>query len=151
VQKLSVGRFLPEEPGLQICTINYWGNPGITAFYDAEGEIIRTFEPVAYASPIEPVNWTGDGQALVFLSGHPVEGGLLDGFGRRVVMFPGDGHPWFCGACTDLLGDDRDEVVLWNFDDMAIYTADGESGKVRLRHSPNHNMSNYRASVLMPW
>jgi len=151
VQKLSAGKFLPEEPGLQICTINYWGNPGITAFYDGNGEIIRTLEPVAYASPIEPVNWTGNGQALVFLSGHPVEGGLLDGFGRRVVMFPGDGHPWLCGACTDLLGDDRDEVVLWNFDDMAIYTADGESDGANLRHSPSHNMSNYRASVLMPW
>ncbi|MBN1809639.1 MAG: hypothetical protein JW909_11275, partial [Planctomycetes bacterium] len=150
VQKLSVGNFMPERAGLEICTINYWGNPGITAFYDAEGNILRTLEPMPYASPIEPVNWTGDGQALVFLSGHPEEGGLMDGHGRRVVTFPDDGHPWLCGAAADVSGDERDEIVLWDMEEMAIYTPDGESRGVKVRHSPEHNMSNYRASVLVP-
>ncbi len=151
VQKLSVGNFSPERPGLEVFSINYWGNPGICFYFDSEGSIIRTIEPVAYASPVEPVNWTGDGRALVFLSGHPEAGGLLDGHGRRVVTFPDDGHPWFCGASSDLLGDDRDEVVLWDYDRMAIYTPEGETAGARLRHYPERNMSNYRASVLVPW
>ena len=49
------------------------------------------------------------------------------------------------------MGDERDEIVLWNLEEMAIYTAEGESQGASLRHSPEHNMSNYRASVLMPW
>lgn len=151
VQKLSVGRFLPDRKDLQICTINYWGNPGITAFYDSDGAILHTLEPVPYASPIEPVNWTGDGSALVFLSGHPREGGLLDGHGRRVVMFPDDGHPFFCGACVDLLGSGADQIVLWDFSSMAVYGPAGTGKGAKLRHSVEHNMSNYRASVLVPW
>ncbi|HHN46337.1 MAG TPA: hypothetical protein ENN09_02745 [Planctomycetes bacterium] len=151
VQKLSVGNFMPERPGMEICTINYWGNPGIMAFFDADGKVIRTLEPVPYASPIEPVNWTGDGRALVFLSGHPEAGGLLDGSGRRVVAFPADGHPWLCGAACDFSGSGRDQVVLWDVHEMAIYSSEGETRAPKLRHSPEWNMSNYRASVLVPW
>jgi hypothetical protein len=151
VQKLSVGKFLSGRDELQICTINYWGNPGIMAFYDSRGAILHTLEPVPYASPIEPVNWTGDGRALVFLSGHARDGGLLDGNGRRVVMFPDDSHPYFCGACVDLLGNATDEVVLWDFSSMAVYGPAGTGKGMKLRHSPEHNMSNYRASVLVPW
>jgi len=40
-----------------------------------------------------PVNWRGNGQEFVLLSGNVREGGMIDGHLRRVVMFPDDGHP----------------------------------------------------------
>jgi hypothetical protein len=42
---------------------------------------------------ILPVNWRGDGQEFLLLSGDVKQGGMLDGKLRRAVMFPDDGHP----------------------------------------------------------
>ena len=44
------------------------------------------------------MNWRGDGQEFLLLSGNPREGGMIDGQLRRVVMFPDDGHPDLCAA-----------------------------------------------------
>jgi rhamnogalacturonan endolyase len=71
------------------------------------------------------VNWRGDGQELVLLSGNAREGGMVDGQLRRVVMFPDVGHPDLAAAVLDLTGDARDEVVLWDTDRVWIYTQDG--------------------------
>src|SRR5205807_6911427 len=47
-----------------------------------------------------------DGRAVplytgLLLSGRVRHGGLLDGWGRRVVLFPDDGHPQRCPAASD--------------------------------------------------
>jgi len=57
------------------------------------------------------VNWRGDGQEFILLSGNPREGGMIDGHLRRVVMFPDDGHPDLAANALDLTGDTRDEIV----------------------------------------
>ena len=55
-------------------------------------------EPIHSGSPMLPVNWRGDGQEFILLSGNVREGGMVDGNFRRVVMFPDDGHPDLCAA-----------------------------------------------------
>jgi len=157
VQKLSVANFRPELKGLEFLTINFWGNPGITAFFDSKGDILSTFEPVHYASAFPLVNWRGDGTELAFLSGHPIEGGLLDGHGRRVVMFPEDGHPTLCSDGLNLTGDERDELVVWDQQQIYIYTQDSPSRECRTgnkiyapRRNPLYNDSNYKANISIP-
>ncbi len=153
VQKLSVANFRPELTGLEFLTINFWGNPGITAFCNSKGEILLTFEPVHYASALPPVNWRGDGTELAFLSGHPREGGLLDGFGRRVVMFPDDGHPTLCSDALNLTGDERDELVVWDQEQIYIYTQDSSlpgDAVYSPRRNPLYNDSNYKANISIP-
>ena len=57
-----------------------------------------------------PVNWTGRSEEFFVHSPNVDEGGMFDGWGRRVVLFPDDGHPDMCNAVLDITGDCRDEV-----------------------------------------
>ena len=153
VQKLSFANFLPGTGGLNFMTINFWGSPGLTAVLDCNGEIIETYEPVHYGSALTPVNWPGDGGELALLSGHPRQGGLIDGHGRRLVMLPDDGHPCLCSSAVDLTGDARDELVFWNQKEIWIYTQDRPSSMetdFRPRRNPLHNESNYKANYSFP-
>ncbi len=100
-----------------------------------------------------PVNWRGDGQEFVLLSGNVREGGMIDGHLRRVVMFPDDGHPDLAAAVLDITGDPRDEVVLWDQKRVWIYTQDRPFTGKRIYapvRNPLYNDSNYRASVSLP-
>jgi hypothetical protein len=105
------------------------------------------------SSHLEPVNWRGDGQEFALLSGNVREGGMIDGYLRRVVMFPDDGHPDLASAVRDVSGDGRDEILLWDQSRVWIYTQDRPfTGKVlyRTTRNPHFNDSNYRATVSMP-
>jgi hypothetical protein len=152
-QTAAIGRFRPELPGLQYVTTNFWKNPGIMSLFDADGNLLQQAEPIHTGSPTLPVNWRGDGQELVLLSGNVREGGMVDGQFRRVVMFPDDGHPDLAAAVLDLTGDARDEVVLWDTGRVWIYTQDGPPPAGRLYaplRNPRYNDSNYRANVSLP-
>jgi len=152
-QTAAVGKFRPDLPGLQYVTTNFWKSPGIMSLFDAEGSLVLQAEPIHTGSPTLPVNWRGDGQEFVLLSGNVKEGGMVDGRFRRVVVFPDDGHPDLAAAVLDLHGDPRDEVVLWDQDRVWIYTQDGPvpSGRVYApRRNPTYNDSNYRANVSLP-
>ena len=154
MQKLAIGRFRTDLPGLMFCTINFWGEPGIMGLFDAELNLLRQWEPIHYASPLAPVNWVGDGAELILLSTHTVEGGMLDGFGRRVVMFPDDGHPYLCARALDVTGDGREEILTWDKDEIWIYTQDRpapEGSAYRPHKNPLYNDSNYKASYSIPW
>ncbi len=154
IQKLAIGRFRSDLPGLMSCTINFWGEPGITCLFDADLNLLRQWEPIHYASPLAPVNWVGDGTELILLSTHPKEGGMLDGFGRRVVMFPADGHPYLCARALDVTGDGREEILTWDKDEIWIYTQDrpAPEGAIYAPHkNPLCNDSNYKASYSVPW
>jgi len=153
VQKLAVANVRPDLPGLEYVTINFWGHPGITAVFDCKGQILTTFEPVPYASPLVPVNWAGDGSELLFLSAHPTDGGLLDGWGHRAVMFPSDGHPYICCTALDLTGDGRDELLTWDPRSLWIYKADAplpDGPRYRPVRLPHRHESNYMAHVSVP-
>ncbi len=152
-QSASVGRYRPDLPGLQLMCVNFWKNPGIITLFDADGNLLAQDEPIHSGSPMLPVNWRGDGQEFVLLSGNPREGGLIDGRLRRVVMFPDDGHPDLTAAVANLTGDARDEIILWDQERVWIYTQDRPFSGKRLYapiRNPDCNESNYRTVVSRP-
>jgi rhamnogalacturonan endolyase len=152
-QSPSVGKFRPDLPGLQYMSVNFWKNPGIVTLFDWDGAILAQEEPIHTGSPMLPVNWWGDGQEFVLLSGNAKEGGMIDGHLRRVVMFPDDGHPDLAANVLDLTGDKRDEVVLWDQQRVWIYTQDRPFRGKRIYapiRNPDYNESNYRTNVSLP-
>ncbi len=153
-QTPSVGQYRPDIPGLEFCTINYWGEPGLISLYSGcTGDEIARFELIHAGSPIMPVNWRGDGQEFILLSTNPREGGMVDGWGRRVVMFPDDGHPDMAYMVHDLTGDPRDEIITWNPDAIWIYTQSTPFAGDRIyapRRPPLYNESNYLPLVSLP-
>lgn len=153
VQNPGIADFRPDLPGSEAVTVNYWGNQGIIHFYDAEGNVYHDFEPFHHGSLCLPINWTGKPGAYVVLSANPADGGLFDGWGRRVVRFPEDGHPDMCYAVVDVTGDAREEIVVWDPSETWVYTQDDNprTGDVlRLQRNPLDNDSNYRAVVATP-
>ncbi|MFB3825374.1 MAG: hypothetical protein ACE15B_01350 [Bryobacteraceae bacterium] len=152
-QSPAVGKFRPDLAGLQLMSVNFWRNPGIVTLYDADGNILAQDEPIHSGSPMLPVNWRGDGEEFVLLSGNVKEGGMIDGRLRRVVMFPDDGHPDLAAAALNLTGDARDEIVLWDQKRVWVYTQDRPFSGKRLYApvvNPDYNESNYRTGVALP-
>ena len=152
-QNPAVADFRPDMPGLEAVSINFWGNQGIIHFFDSQGEIYRDFEPNQYGSMCLPVNWTGEPGEYFVHSPNVIEGGMFDGWGRPVVMFPDDGHPDMCNAVLDITGDCRDEVVVWDPHEIWVYTQDDNPKPGRLYkpvRNPLYNYSNYQATVSLP-
>jgi rhamnogalacturonan endolyase len=152
-QTASVGKYLPDRAGLQLMCINFWKNPGIISLFDHDGNLLGQEEPIHSGSPMLPVNWRGDGQEFVLLSGNAREGGLIDGKMRRAVMFPDDGHPDLTAYIADVTGDARDEVILWDQERVWIYTQDRPFSGERVyspSRNPDYNESNYRTVVSRP-
>jgi rhamnogalacturonan endolyase len=153
VQNPAIADFRPDLPGLEAISINFWGNQGIVHFYNADGEIYHDFEPAQHGSMCLPVNWTGKAGDYWLLSPNVEDGGLFDGWGRRVVRFPADGHPDMCNNALDLTGDCRDEIVVWDPSEMWVYTQDDNPKKGRLyapKRNATYNESNYKASFSLP-
>jgi len=152
-QTPSAGQFRPDIAGLEFCNINYWGEPGLITLYNSSGDEIINFELIHSGSPVQPVNWRGDGTEFIFLSPNPVEGGLVDGWGRRVVMFPADGHPDLSWMAYNLTGDPRDELIVWDTEWIYIYTQDRPFNGTRIyapRRPPLYNESNYGPVISWP-
>jgi rhamnogalacturonan endolyase len=152
-QSASVAKYRNDIPGLQYITVNFWKNPGIVTLFDVDGNIVAQGEPIHTGSPLLPVNWRGDGQEFALLSGNIREGGMIDGYVRRVVMFPDDGHPDLAAYVTNVTGDARDEVILWDQERVWIYTQDRPFSGRKLYapiRNPLYNESNYRAIVSLP-
>ena len=153
VQNPSVADFRPDLPGLEAVSINFWGNQGIINFYDANGDVYHDFEPCQHGSMMLPVNWTGQPPEYWILSPNVENGGMFDGWGRKVFQFPADGHPDQCVAVLDLTGDCRDEIVVWDPFEVWIYTqSDGpKSGRLyQPKRNALWNYSNYQANVSLP-
>ncbi len=152
-QSPSIAKYRTDVAGLQLMTINYWRNPGIVSLFDSDGNLLLQGEPIHSGSPVLPVNWRGDGQEFAMLSANVREGGLIDGFLRRVVMFPDDGHPDLAYHVADLTGDARDEIVVWDTERVWIYTQDRPFPGKRIYapvRNPDYNDSNYRTTVSLP-
>jgi hypothetical protein len=153
VQNPGIADFRPDLPGLEIATVNFWGNQGIIHFYDANGDVYHDFEPFQHGSLCQPVNWTGAQGEYVLLSANVEDGGLSDGWGRCVVKLPADGHPDLCCAALDVAGDCRDETIVWDPYELWVYTQDDSpksGGLYKPVRSPMYNDSNYRAIVSLP-
>ena len=154
-QRLSVAKFRPELEGLQYYVVTFWGNPSIILLYDAAGRRLHSFEPTSTGHLLSPVNWAGDGQELALLNASVRDGGMIDGRGRRVVLFPDDGHPEVCCEALDLTGDPRDELVAWDHRRVFIYTQDCPFEEAQIYspvRRPHWSASNYRGEVsLQGW
>lgn len=153
VQNPVIADFRPDLPGLEAVSINYWGNQGIIHMYDASGDIYHDFEPCQHGSMCLPINWTGRPGEFFVLSANVEEGGMFDGWGRRVVRFPNDGHPEMCNAVMDITGDSRDEVVVWDPNEIWVYTQDDNPKSGSLYNpvrNPLYNYSNYQTTVSLP-
>jgi rhamnogalacturonan endolyase len=153
VQNPAVANLRDDLPGLEIVSINFWGNQGIIHYFDSEGDLYHDFEPVQHGSMCLPINWTGKSEEFFVLSPDVTEGGMYDGRGRRVVQFPADGHPYQCNAVLDVTGDCRDEVVVWDPYELWIYTQDDNPKRGQLykpERNPLYNYSNYQATVSLP-
>ncbi|UCH14147.1 MAG: hypothetical protein JSV22_13720, partial [Bacteroidales bacterium] len=153
VQNPAVANFRDDLDGLETVTINFWKNQGIIHYYDADGNIYYSFEPNQYGSMCLPLNWTGRSEEFFIHNANVNEGGIFDGWGRKVVEFPDDGHPDMCNAVMDITGDCRDEVVVWDPNEIWIYTQDDNplQGKLyKPQRNPLYNYSNYQATVSLP-
>ena len=151
-QRISTGNYCPEREGFELAVVNYWGHQGILYLYDSQGNPIWEFENELNGNMLTPVNWDGDGRDLILLNADSGRGGLLDGEGRRCVVFPEDGHPTMCAEAINLTGDARDELVVWDYHDMYIYTQDDgfkEDAYAPVKY-PHYNGSNYRGEYSYP-
>ncbi len=152
VQSPTIANFRDDLPGLETVTVNFHANQGIVNFYDARMNVYHDCEPAQHGSMMMPLNWTGRSEEYWILSPN-VDEGVYDGWGRRVLRFPADGHPEMTYTVVDLTGDCRDEIVVWDAQEMWIYTqADNpKSGKLyRPQRNPLYNQSNYQANVSLP-
>jgi hypothetical protein len=153
VQNPAVANLRNDLPGLEAVTVNFWGNQGIVHMFNSDMEIYNEFEPFQQGSPMRPINWTGKEEEYLVLSSDPNYGGMIDGWGRRVVMFPADGHPDMCYAVLDMTGDCRDEIVVWDTQEIWIYTQDDNPKNQKMykpQRDPLYNFSNYSTAVSLP-
>ena len=151
VQRLAVGRFREDLPGLCIATVLFHGNPGIVSLFDSTVKKVWTKDFPVLGATLQPVNWDGSGVELMLLSGirpsQGYQGGLMDGEGDLVMPLPDDGGPGFCAFAHDFDDDGLDELMLWDHDRIWIYKSDRDSvsgGKYRPIRPPLYNMSNFQ-------
>ncbi|HET9744162.1 MAG TPA: lipoprotein [Chitinophagaceae bacterium] len=152
-QNPVVANFRDDLPGLETVSINFWGNQGIIHYYDATGKIYHDFEPNQYGSMLLPLNWTGKSEEFFIHNANVDEGGVFDGWGRKVLEFPDDGHPDMCNAVLNIAGDVRDEIVVWDPNSIWIYTQENNPQSGRLYkpvRNKLYNYSNYQTTVSLP-
>ena len=151
-QNMTIAELRADVPGLEVAVINFWRSQGILHIFNANGQLLTDAEPrPEHGSTLPPVNWSGGPEELLLLNPDPVHGGLYDGHGRRVMTFPADGHPTLAYDAIDLLGDGRDEIVVWDQRELWVYTQDDSASSVILRNrNARYNESNYRARVSVP-
>jgi len=153
VQNPAVANFRDDMPGLEAVSINFWGNQGIIHFYDSEMNVYKVFEPNQFGSMWLPVSWTGRTEEFFVHNANVNIGGMYDGWGRKVVVFPDDGHPDMANAVLDITGDSRDELVVWDQDQIWVYTQDDNPKQGQLYkpfRNPLYNYSNYQATLSLP-
>jgi hypothetical protein len=153
VQNPAIANFRSDMDGLETVSINFWGNQGIVHFYDSKVTVYHDFEPNQFGSMCLPLNWKGDGEEYFVHNPNIHEGGIFDGWGRKTMEFPDDRHPDMCNAVLDITGDCRDEIVVWNPDELWVYTQSDNPRKGRLYkpvRNKLYNYSNYQATVSIP-
>lgn len=151
-QRVSIANYCPERAGLEIAVSNFWGHQGVIFLYDCYGNPIWEMQNDMDGNILAPVNWDGDGTALILTNADAKKGGLITGNGIRAVEFPDDGHPVLCCEAINLTGDERNELVVWDYQSMYIYTQE-DNPKPQSFHPvqfPIYNASNYRGEYSYP-
>lgn len=152
VDYVSVADFHLDLPGLEVVTSNHWGSDGLVHILASTGNVLCNFLPVPSVSRCLPVNWKGDGEEFFITSADSILGGMVDYLGQPAVMFPSDGHPVTCYMVQDLTGDVRDEVLVWDCDELWIYTQ-SDNPRMGNTYAPdripvyNHSMHQMNRSI----
>ena len=151
VQRLAVGRFREDLPGLCVAAILFHGNPGIVSLFDSNLRKVWTRDYPVVGATLQPVNWDGSGVELMLYSGiRPAQGcagGLIDGDGELVVPLGDDGGPGMCAFARDFDGDGLDELMLWDHGRIWIYHTDATAPPgptYRPQRPPLWNTSNFQ-------
>jgi len=153
VSYLGVAELDMDSPGPETVTSNAWGTPGMVTVMDAGGSVIHGFLPELGVSRCLTVNWKGDGEEFLVASADTVSGGLLDWQGRLSVEFPSDGHPVSHYMTGELTGDARDEILVWNSEELWIYTQEDNPrmGNTYAPHRiPLYNYSMHQMNRSLP-
>ncbi len=153
VKYLSVADFDAEAPGLEVVSSNGWGSDGLVHFTDAAGEVRYNLLPAYGASRCVPVNWKGDGEEFYIVSADSIRGGMFDRQGMLSVRFPSDGHPATCYLVQDLSGDARDEILVWDRQELWIYTQDDNprmGNTFNPDRTPVYNHSMHQMNLSLP-
>lgn len=151
-QRVSVANYCGDRAGFELAVTNFWGHKEVIYLYDADGNELWELENEMNGNILAPVNWDGSGVELLLTNADARKGGLLNGKGVRVVAFPDDGHPILCCEAIDLMGDERDELVVWDYHSMYIYTQ-ADNPRPQSYHPvkfPTYNASNYRGEYAYP-
>jgi len=155
-QRLGIGKFRADLPGLQLATVTYWGNPGIFRLHDATGKLLWSKEYPVRGGLAAPVNWTGQPEELMLYTLAP-GGGLLDGHGEIAVEAPGKGPHLFFDTTTELTLDGRDSLIAFDHQELALYVpadaplkGDAAKNMYRPARPGPGNRSNYQAYVSLP-
>ena len=132
VQGICGGNFRPDLPGLEMWMGARWETYGIMNLVSGRGDPLMRHEPDNTTEGGRPVNWTGDGEELLFLYTSPTVFGFYDALGRKVVVPACEGLPSmhkhithkYSIAIEDLVGDARDEIVYVHEGAIYIVTQD---------------------------
>ena len=126
VQGIYAGNFRPDLPGLEMWMGNRWENYGILNLVSGRGDPLLRCEPDTISQGGPAVNWSGDGEELLYLSSSPEANGFYDAQGRKVVRPVCDGLPfeWAGGLVEDVVGDARDEIIYIHEGAIYILTQD---------------------------
>jgi hypothetical protein len=153
VSHLGIADLDMEMQGLEIISSNRWGSKGLAHVMDAGGNVINSFLPQSGVFRCQTVNWKGDGEEFFMTSADTIRGGLYDANGELAVAFPSDGHPLSYYTATDLTGDARDELLVWNSEELWIYTQNDNprmGNTYKPRRIPLHNFSMHQMTRSTP-
>jgi len=105
---------------------NRWENYGIMNLVSGQGDPLHRCEPDTISQGGPAVNWSGDGEELMYLSSSKEAFGCYDAWGRNVVRPVCEGVPfeWASGQVEDVVGDARDEIVYVHEGSIYIVTQD---------------------------
>lgn len=126
-QRISTGNFRTDLPGNEICVVTFWGNQGIIRLYDCKGNLLWSMESKVNGNVITPVSWGRKKDDFILLNASLEHGGIIDGYGRKVLSFPEDGHPETCCEVLDINENGEDSLVVWDEKSLWIYEADYSS------------------------
>ena len=126
VQGIQAGNFRPDLPGLEMWMGDRWGNYGILNLVNGRGDPLCRYEPDNLSQGGRAVNWSGDGEELLFLTSSREAFGLYDAQARKVVLPVCEGIPfdWGDGIAEDVVGDARDEITYVREGAIYIVTQD---------------------------
>lgn len=119
MQRLTVGWFRHDLPGLQTWAWTDWGSPGIYCLFDENARLLHRFQPDPRVTTGSTVTWWPDGRQLLSL---PTIGGLRalwDGYGRPLVDL--SILPQAPSCMARLLDTGTDQFVVLEGDRLSVY------------------------------